>query len=167
MEVVKFQQSQLINADLDMYYAPSDTPALCRTSALVEELGQIEFVFSDKTGTLTRNEMEFKKCSVAGIAYADIAEEGGDEGDGTKTFEELKGILYGDAVKPPGAVAGERDAEAAKEFMTLLAVCHTVIPEIREGKTHYQASSPDEAALVAGAEILGYRFHVSLPSISR
>ena len=50
------------------------------------------------------------------------------------------------------------------EFLTLLAVCHTVIPEVKEdegGKIVYQASSPDEAALVAGAEKLGYRFHVS------
>ena len=50
MEVVKFQQAILINSDLDMYYAPTDTPAVCRTSSLVEELGQIEYIFSDKTG---------------------------------------------------------------------------------------------------------------------
>jgi phospholipid-transporting ATPase len=48
MEVVKYQQAQLINSDLDMYYAPTDSPALCRTSSLVEELWQIEYVFSDK-----------------------------------------------------------------------------------------------------------------------
>lgn len=47
--------------------------------------------------------------------------------------------------------------------LSLLAVCHTVIPEVRDGKMVYQASSPDEAALVAGAEMLGYRFHVSFP----
>ena len=41
MEVVKFQQAQLINSDLDMYYAKTDTPALCRTSSLVEELGNL------------------------------------------------------------------------------------------------------------------------------
>ena len=45
-----------------------------------------------------------------------------------------------------------------KEFLTLLAVCHTVIPEIKDGKMICQASSPDEAALVAGAELLGYQF---------
>jgi phospholipid-transporting ATPase len=45
--------------------------------------------------------------------------------------------------------------------LTLLSVCHTVIPEVKEGKMVYQASSPDEAALVSGAEMLGYRFHVS------
>jgi phospholipid-transporting ATPase len=53
MEVVKYQQAQLINSDLDMYYAPTDTPALCRTSSLVEELGQIEYVFSDKVCSIS------------------------------------------------------------------------------------------------------------------
>ncbi|KIM81636.1 hypothetical protein PILCRDRAFT_821404 [Piloderma croceum F 1598] len=50
-----------------MYYARTDTPALCRTSSLVEELGQIEYVLSDKTGMLTSNEMVFRCCSVAGM----------------------------------------------------------------------------------------------------
>lgn len=47
--------------------------------------------------------------------------------------------------------------------MSLLAVCHTVIPEVKDGKMVYQASSPDEAALVSGAELLGYRFHTRKP----
>ncbi|KAJ1305933.1 hypothetical protein OPQ81_010652 [Rhizoctonia solani] len=55
MEVVKYQQAQLINSDLDMYYAKTYTPALRPTSSLVEEL---EYIFLDKTGTLTRNEMD-------------------------------------------------------------------------------------------------------------
>lgn len=169
MEVVKFQQAQLINSDLDMYYARTDTPALCRTSSLVEELGQIEYVFSDKTGTLTCNEMEFRCCSVAGTAYADVVDEtkrgDGDEGaDGWKTFAEMKSFLD-DGGSNPFADSGsgseeDREREVLKEFLTLLAVCHTVIPEVRDGKTVYQASSPDEAALVAGAELLGYQFHV-------
>ncbi|KAF9571213.1 hypothetical protein EC968_000861 [Mortierella alpina] len=75
MEVVKFWHAQLINADLDMYYEKTDTPALARTSSLVEELGQIEYMLSDKTGTLTCNEMDFRQCSIAGLAYADVVEE--------------------------------------------------------------------------------------------
>ena len=61
----------------------------------------------------------------------------------------------------------ERAREVIQEFLTLLAVCHTVIPEVKDGKMVYQASSPDEAALVAGAELLGFQFHVSivLPSV--
>ncbi|EKM53518.1 uncharacterized protein PHACADRAFT_259936 [Phanerochaete carnosa HHB-10118-sp] len=167
MEVVKFQQAQLINFDLDMYYAKTDTPALCRTSSLVEELGQIEYVFSDKTGTLTCNEMEFRCCSIAGVGYADVVDESKrdeDGKDGWRTFAEMKTLLEGgsnpfvDVSPSPGS-----EREIVDEFLTLLAVCHTVIPENRDGKIHYQASSPDEAALVAGAELLGYQFHTRKP----
>ncbi|KAA1470665.1 calcium transporting ATPase [Dentipellis sp. KUC8613] len=175
MEVVKFQQAQLINSDLDMYYGKTDTPALCRTSSLVEELGQIEYVFSDKTGTLTRNEMEFRCCSIAGTAYADEVDENrrgeGEEGkEPWRTFKEMRAILEGGSTNPfldhptpsPSGPAA-REREVIKEFLTLLAVCHTVIPEVKEGKTIYQASSPDEAALVSGAEILGFQFHTRKP----
>lgn len=170
MEVVKFQQAQLINSDLDMYYAKSDTPALCRTSSLVEELGQIEYVFSDKTGTLTCNEMEFRCCSIAGVAYADIVDESKrdeEEGkDGWRSFADMKTLLDGSAnpFVDPSSSDKLQEKDVINEFLTLLAVCHTVIPEIKDGKIQYQASSPDEAALVAGAELLGYQFHVS-PSV--
>ncbi|EMD33044.1 aminophospholipid-transporting P-type ATPase [Gelatoporia subvermispora B] len=167
MEVVKFQQAQLINSDLDMYYAKTDTPALCRTSSLVEELGQIEYVFSDKTGTLTCNEMEFRLCSIGGVAYADVVDEsrrGEDGKDGWRTFAEMKTLLGGgqNPFVDFGA-DGNGEAEVVHEFLTLLAVCHTVIPELHDGKMRYQASSPDEAALVAGAEQLGYQFHTRKP----
>lgn len=167
MEVVKFQQAQLINSDLDMYYARTDTPALCRTSALVEELGQIEYVFSDKTGTLTCNEMEFRCCSVAGTAYADVVDdtkrEGEDGRGGWRTFAEMRDYLNTPDNPFVDQVSSSQDhgKQILKEFLTLLAVCHTVIPEVQDGKMVYQASSPDEAALVAGAEQLGYQFHVS------
>ena len=62
-----------MNWDEAMHYKdPSmgiDCCALARTSNINEELGQIKYVFSDKTGTLTRNVMEYKKCSVAGVLY--------------------------------------------------------------------------------------------------
>jgi phospholipid-transporting ATPase len=180
IEVVKFQQAQLINSDLDMYYAPTDTPALCRTSALVEELGQIEYVFSDKTGTLTRNEMEFRYCSVAGTGYAAVVDEAkrgegeGEEKDGWKTFDEMRALLEEEEAGSPfgtdDAIGSrhEKDVEreATREFLMLLAVCHTVIPDVRDGRMVFRASSPDEAALVAGAELLGYQFHVSTSPLS-
>ncbi|KAG8806229.1 hypothetical protein FRC17_005113, partial [Serendipita sp. 399] len=164
MEVVKFQQAQLINFDLDMYYEKTDTPALCRTSSLVEELGQIEYIFSDKTGTLTCNEMEFKMCSIGGIAYAEVVDESKQEeshGGLWQTFKEMQQTLSAD-----GMISREQavQREVLREFLSLLAVCHTVIPEVQDdGRIVYQASSPDEAALVAGAELLGYRFHTRKP----
>lgn len=53
-----------------MYHAETNTPAMARTSNLNEELGQVKYIFSDKTGTLTRNVMEFKKCAVGNHVYS-------------------------------------------------------------------------------------------------
>lgn len=70
IEMVKvFQAGVLIASDRDMYHEPTDTPALARTSNLNEELGMVSTVLTDKTGTLTRNVMEFFKCSIGGVAY--------------------------------------------------------------------------------------------------
>lgn len=173
MEVVKFQQAQFINSDLDMYYAPTDTPALCRTSSLVEELGQIEYIFSDKTGTLTQNLMEFRLCTIAGREYAEQRTD--DSREGVRTFAEMRNLVDGgnpfsdpghsvnlvDGLSPSSTTDPSRERDVVKEFLTVLAVCHTVIPEVKEEKIIYQASSPDEAALLQGAELLGYQFHVS------
>jgi len=69
LEVVRFVQATFINMDIEMYHAESDTPAMARTSNLNEELGIVNYIFTDKTGTLTKNVMEFKRCSVGGRLY--------------------------------------------------------------------------------------------------
>jgi phospholipid-translocating P-type ATPase (flippase) len=72
LEFVRVFQAGFIESDIAMYHEETNTPALARTSNLNEELGQIDYVFSDKTGTLTCNQMVFRVCTVGGTIYGEI-----------------------------------------------------------------------------------------------
>ncbi|KAH0516117.1 Phospholipid-transporting ATPase IA [Microtus ochrogaster] len=145
LEVVKFTQAYFINWDLDMHYEPTDTAAMARTSNLNEELGQVKYIFSDKTGTLTCNVMQFKKCTIAGVAYGQNSQFG-DE----KTFNDSS-LLENLQNNHP-------TAPIICEFLTMMAVCHTAVPEREGEKIFYQAASPDEGALVRAAKQLNFVF---------
>eukprot|EP01043_Picozoa_sp_COSAG02_P029798 COSAG02_NODE_1870_length_10588_cov_78.982652_7_plen_550_part_00 len=143
LETVKVFQAKLVANDYNMYYREMGREmwAQARTSNLHEDLGQIEYIFSDKTGTLTRNEMEFKKAAFAKVLW-----------DTDQSVEDGKSKLVRDTLSG-------LDAKAAEEFFTLLSLCHTVVPERQDGQAiKYQAESPDEEALVKGAAEAGYVF---------
>ncbi|CAE7072861.1 unnamed protein product [Rhizoctonia solani] len=71
IEIVKTIQAYFISQDKDMYYAPLDAACVPKTWNISDDLGQIAYIFSDKTGTLTQNIMEFMKCSIAGVRYGE------------------------------------------------------------------------------------------------
>ncbi|XP_070973298.1 phospholipid-transporting ATPase IA-like isoform X2 [Oncorhynchus clarkii lewisi] len=150
LEVIKFIQAYFINWDMDMHYEPTDTSAMARTSNLNEELGQVKYIFSDKTGTLTCNVMQFKKCTIAGVAYGHNTDSPEEEG-------------FGDSTLPENLHNDHPTATIIQDFLTMMAVCHTAVPEKTEDTIVYQASSPDEGALVRAASSLGFVFSGRTP----
>uniref|UniRef100_A0A7N6FJ31 Phospholipid-transporting ATPase n=1 Tax=Anabas testudineus TaxID=64144 RepID=A0A7N6FJ31_ANATE len=153
LEVIKFIQAFFINWDTDMLYEPTNTPAMARTSNLNEELGQVKYIFSDKTGTLTCNVMQFKKCTIAGVAY----------GYGLHSSHSSDEAGFNDPSLLENLQSNHPTAAVILEFMTMMAICHTAVPERTDGKIAYQAASPDEGALVRAAQNIGFVFSGRTP----
>eukprot|EP00930_Biecheleria_cincta_P071879 TRINITY_DN59330_c0_g1_i1.p1 TRINITY_DN59330_c0_g1~~TRINITY_DN59330_c0_g1_i1.p1 ORF type:complete len:1131 (+),score=190.54 TRINITY_DN59330_c0_g1_i1:98-3490(+) len=172
MSIVKFLQVFFLWADADMQH--QGLHCMPRTSDLNDELGQVEYVFSDKTGTLTCNIMDFRRFCVNGLCY----------GQGMTEIKRQVNIKMGKAVEdaPPPLPDSKRTPHvdlvdpaidrlmesktgkqytAVRDFMLHLAINHEVVPEIDDGTgkiRNYSASSPDEAALCYGAQHFGYSF---------
>ncbi|XP_050303253.1 probable phospholipid-transporting ATPase IM isoform X2 [Anthonomus grandis grandis] len=171
VEVIRFVQSFLINWDEQMYYKKYNAYAKARTTTLNEELGQIEYIFSDKTGTLTQNIMTFNKCSIGGACYGDIIDpHSGDVIEITDDTEPVD-FSFNANYEPEFRFYDQQLLEAVRrrdkdcfQFFRLLALCHTVMSEQSDGKLEYQAQSPDEAALVSAARNFGFVFKERTPN---
>ncbi|KAB0357180.1 hypothetical protein FD754_001336 [Muntiacus muntjak] len=178
-EFIYLGNSVYINWDQHMYYEPQDLPAKARSTSLNDLLGQVEYIFSDKTGTLTQNIMTFKKCCINGVVYAEsFPRPRGDPRQGLacasppppqenpflwNKFADGKLLFCNTQLLQ--AVRANQDWRV-REFWRVLAICHTVMvqemnsecPPNPGDQLVYQAASPDEEALVTAARNFGYVF---------
>jgi phospholipid-translocating P-type ATPase (flippase) len=182
MAMVRSFQAYFMNCDLEMYYSPTDRPASVRTMNLNEELGQISHIFSDKTGTLTCNVMDFRKMSVNGVAYgrgiteigraswklqgkevpADVIE--GEEQAKKRSVPHVS--FYCPVYERDMSQHGSEQRRLLQEFFKILAICHDVIPERIDGQVKLSASNPDDEALVCAASYFGFEFRDRIGSLS-
>merc|ERR1711935_592712 len=128
-------------------------------------------MYDTETGTLTRNIMTFNKCSIKGKVYGNVPESQ-QGGAGSETDEEPTRVDFSDnpMAEPDFKFYDKSLLDDVKrgdpnvhEFFRLLALCHTVMPEYKEGNLEYQAQSPDENALVSSARNFGFVFTKRTP----
>eukprot|EP00927_Polykrikos_kofoidii_P031126 TRINITY_DN26792_c0_g1_i1.p1 TRINITY_DN26792_c0_g1~~TRINITY_DN26792_c0_g1_i1.p1 ORF type:complete len:1166 (-),score=151.12 TRINITY_DN26792_c0_g1_i1:242-3739(-) len=167
-EMFKLMLGYLITVDKQMFYpsrsdASVEEGAQARTCDLVEEMGQIDFLFSDKTGTLTANEMVFAGCSVDDEDFGDLRPGTGGLRRIQEVFRDQKHVRYA----------------SLERFFICMAVCHGCqvesidappreIPHAEDGGQtvkqapesgyHYSGMSPDEVCLVQAAADVGVTF---------
>ncbi|XP_073099261.1 phospholipid-transporting ATPase 2 isoform X3 [Elaeis guineensis] len=141
LDLVKSLYAKFIDWDEEMYDNDTNTPSHAANTAISEDLGQVEYILTDKTGTLTENRMIFRRCCISGIVY------GNESGDALKDVELLNAVA--------------KNVPDVLRFLTVMTICNTVIPiRSNSGAISYKAQSQDEDALVNAAA----RLHMVLIS---
>ncbi|KAJ7744516.1 phospholipid-translocating ATPase [Mycena maculata] len=187
MEVVRIFQASFIYFDKEMWYEKTDQAALAKSWNLSDDLGQIQYIFSDKTGTLTQNLMVFRQCSIGGKAYTgDVIEDDDDDvakpdeiavkdvssssssastptgkSDGIFHFKDVNLTADLDAaVSTDPSSENAAHARSLNGFFKVLGLCHTVLTgqDPTTGEIEYKSQSPDESALVQAAADVGFVF---------
>lgn len=185
IEIVKICQIIFITWDMDMYHEETQRGIQCKALNITEDLGQIEHVFTDKTGTLTENEMIFRCCTIAGSNYP----HGLEFGSGLiETQLSLNTMLEGtdypnhksklilDSQLKRELSHPKSSSSFLNDFLINMAVCNTVVVAQRTTSTGgkdgppeiiYEAESSDEYALVEAARAYGYILLSRSPTLIR
>ncbi|KAJ8447209.1 hypothetical protein Cgig2_030440 [Carnegiea gigantea] len=166
MELVRVGQAYLMNRDTSMFDEASGSSFQCRALNINEDLGQIKYVFSDKTGTLTENKMEFRSASIWGTDYSS---QNANEVDDycVQVDEQVLRPKVMVSIDPSlqRLVKDGRDTDERRhirDFFLALAACNTIVPILTDSPEsnvrimEYQGESPDEQALVYAAAAYGF-----------
>lgn len=169
MELVRVGQSYFMIRDTNMYDEATNSRFQCRALNINEDLGQIKYVFSDKTGTLTENRMVFQCASIWGVDYGGGKASSQNDGAGNPVKVDGKILRPKMAVKVHPqllqlAKSGKDSPEGkhVHDFFLALASCNTLVPFFVDTSDpfveliDYQGESPDEQALAYAAAAYGF-----------
>ena len=138
IDICKYVYATWIRNDKKIYDEKRGQRALVNNTSVIEDLGQIEYIFTDKTGTLTENEMKLKKLAVGTKYY-------GHSGEAEELLED----------KSFKAAINEGNREVINAIICL-AVCHTVkILETSDNKTEFEGVSPEEVSFLSALLAIG------------
>uniref|UniRef100_H3GLM7 Phospholipid-transporting ATPase n=1 Tax=Phytophthora ramorum TaxID=164328 RepID=H3GLM7_PHYRM len=170
VEIIKTVHAKFITWDSKMRSSTGEG-AIANTSSLTDELGQVKYIFTDKTGTLTQNQMVFRKCSVGRGIYVAEQKRPLVSGISISSLDALNtsatpSIFHSDDNQPNELPSISyfrrllRNLESCESHLALaMSLCHTVVCEYDRatGVLSYNSDSPDECALVRGAEAMGVK----------
>lgn len=182
MELVRLGQSYFMTHDSEVYHEDLNSKLQCRALNINEDLGQVKYLFSDKTGTLTENKMEFHSASIDGVDYSKATisvDPETDAADKSIKLEDTQMVEGGDIDLELNRLLASPERSPARdllwEYFLVLAACNTIVPtrvkksasgqlemeaaninDESSDSIEYQGESPDERALVAAAAAYGF-----------
>ncbi|CAD8067999.1 unnamed protein product [Paramecium sonneborni] len=157
LEMVKYLQGMMIEIDKECMTQNQKTEV--QTSNLNEELGNVNYMFTDKTGTITKNLMEFKTISIFGKSYGMINNRSQIlNNQELKNMPEVTNVDFKDKQLFNDLQQNDEHSRRIIEYFMHLTLCHTILVEYEQGKIKYNASSPDELALLMGAKFCGFEY---------
>jgi phospholipid-translocating ATPase len=150
LDVCKYIYAVWIRNDWLLFDAATRKRPLVNNTSVIEDLGAIEYIFSDKTGTMTQNEMKLKKLAVREVFYGHSASADDIHEDG-----DLKRLMS-------APVEGEAEPGSQRAWFEKLvacaATCHTVKLVTQQGKVRFEGASQEETSFLTALTNLGYRF---------